>query len=541
MMKTTIKTLLLSAAVMAGASSCLSLDTPPYDRETDLTYWTENPDAAVNALNSCYNTITSMQEQLWSDTMSDNAYMIDQEGNTNAIGNGSFTSSEYYVELVWDSRYSGIRYCNELLTNIDKVPGLETSLKNRYIAEAKVIRAYHYYELFTKFGDVPYTEDVISIAESQTISRTPRAEVVSNILSDLSEVIDGDYLPASYDGADKGRITKWTAMAVKAKIHLFESQWEEVRDLTSRIITEGGFSLFRDPSDASKSYSGLFEIANEGNSEVILDVQYTPYSREHRDQYNFLPPSLGGYASMSPLQELVDSYIMLDGRTVEQAKADGDFDEDSPYDNRDPRLKATIAYPDGPGYILADGSEHALAAGDMLGEGGTAASGVSPTGYYFKKFWDNTYRAELYSGLNPIVIRYADVLLMYAEALAELGEFDATAWNLTIRDIRDRAGFTSASALDYPGNDNIIETIRNERRCELAFEGLRHKDIMRWRIAENVMDGWCHGMKIDATIGVDDGYKRVEQRSFDAAKHYLWPIPQADRDLNGNLSQNPNW
>ncbi len=530
MMKTIIKTLILSAAVMFSAASCLSLDTPPYDRETDLTYWDEDPDAAFNAVNSCYNTIISMQEFLYGDSYTDNAYIKPQVSNPNAIANGSYSTSADYVEAVWDSRYSGIRLCNELLTNIDRVPGLDPALKNRYIGEVKTIRAFHYYELYTRFGDVPYTEDVISIAESQSISRTPRATVLSNILRDLDEVIDNDYLPASYDGSDKGRITKWAAMAVKAKVCLFEGDWDQVKALTSRIMTEGGFTLFG-------SYAGLFEIANEGNCEVILDRQYMYPSFYHGDQSIFLPPSLGGTGSLLPLQELVDSYIMLDGKTIAEST---DYDETDPFAGRDPRLAATIIAADGGSYPMADGSSHDL---DPDLDGLNKQSTSTVTGYYFKKWWDKSFQNANQSGLNPIVIRYADVLLMNAEALAELGEFDSSAWDATIGYIRSRAGFTDAGALEYQGEtgDDLIQLIRNERRCELAFEGLRFKDIIRWRIAEDVMNGWCHGVKTDDPVGTDDGYIRVEQRTFDPDKHYLWPVPQDDRDLNGNLSQNPGW
>lgn len=537
-MKTIIKTFLLSLAVLPGAVSCISLDTPPYDRETDLTYWDEDPEAAYNAVNSCYNTIISMQEFLYGDSYTDNAYIKPQVYNPNSIANGSYSTDADYVESVWDSRYSGIRLCNELLTNIDRVPGLDPALKNRYIGEVKVIRAYHYYELYTRFGDVPYTEDVITIPESQTISRTARATVVSNILADLDEVIDNEYLPASYTAdADKGRITKWAAMAVKARICLFESDWESVKDLTSKIMSEGGFSLFKDASNPANSYQALFEIENEGNPEVILDRQYMYPSFYHSDQSTFLPPTIGGTGSLLPLQELVDSYIMLDGRTIEEAGAD--YDENDPFSGRDPRLAATITDVNG-SYLKADGTQQAL---DPALDGLNTQSTSTVTGYYFKKWWDRMYYNSNQSGLNPIVIRYADILLMNAEALAELGEFDANAWNATIRPVRERAGFTASSALDYQGEtgDGLISVIRNERRCELAFENLRFKDIIRWKIAEDVMDGYCHGMKTGAVVGTDNGYVRVENRHFDPAKHYLWPVPQADRDLNPNLSQNPGW
>jgi hypothetical protein len=145
--------------------------------------------------------------------------------------------------------------------------------------------------------------------------------------------------------------------------------------------------------------------------------------------------------------------------------------------------------------------------------------------------------------LNVILIRYADVLLMHAEASAETSSLDEATWNSTIKLIRQRAGFTRADALNYPvvSANELIEIVRRERRSELAFEGLRHKDIIRWRTAENVMNGYCHGFFTGDAIGTDNGFIRIENRSFDKNKHYLWPIPRNERDLNSNLTQNSNW
>lgn len=534
-MKTTIKNLILSAVLVVSGVSCVDLDTAPYDRETDLTFWEEDPQAAFKALNTCYTYLASMDEQLYCEAMSDNAYMKQPNDATQNIGNSSMSTADPYVKLVWDSRFTGIRMCNQLLENIDRVPDLDPELKRRYIGEAKVLRAYHYYELYTKFGGVPYTTKVLSIKESMSAPRVDRATIISNILNELNEVIDGDYLPTSYGADDKGRITRWAALAIKAKVYLFESDWAQVRNITSTLMSEGGFSLFG-------SYAGLFEIANEYNTEVIMDSQYRPTSREHQMMYRFLPPTMGGYAQLSPLQELVDSYVMLNGKGIKESGSR--FDESKPYDKRDPRLKATVMYT-GNSYIKSDGTEVIINCEKGQGKDGYGvASDCSATGYYIKKYWDNTYRAAHYSGLNPIIIRYADVLLMNAEARAELGELDQTAWNATIKPIRVRAGFTETEAIEFPtgvSKEKMIGIVRNERRSELALEGLRHKDVIRWRIAENVLSGWCHGLKTGDMIGTDDGYIRVEKRGFVANKHYLWPIPQAERDLNGNLEQNPNW
>ncbi|NDV82616.1 RagB/SusD family nutrient uptake outer membrane protein [Bacteroides sp. 51] len=509
-MKNNIYKTILYTALVATTSACVGLDSAPYDKETDLTYW-EKPEAAIYSLNGCYPTLFSAEEVLYADAMSDNAYTKATVGFNQAIGSGTHSTDYPYLKSVWDSRYGGVKKCNELLNNIDRVPGLSAETKEQYIAEATVIRAFHYFELYSRFGDVPYFTNVISIKESQQLVRTPKQEIVTKILEELTTIIDNNALPASYGDADKGRITRWAAMALKARILLFEGNWKEVKAVTDRIMKQGPHRLF-------PSYSGLFEVANENNEEVILDLQYISPEREHNKQYEFLPPTLGGYAQLAPLQELVDSY--LDG---------------------DPRLDATIVY-SGNSYQMADGTYTTINTSPGVAPDGYGySSNCSPTGYYIKKYWDKTFRGGNMSGLNIILIRYADVLLMHAEALAELGEMNETAWNETIRLIRQRAGFTDNAVLQFPGTTDIVNVIRRERRSELALEGLRYKDIIRWKIGKEVMNGWCHGLYTGEIIGTDNGFMRVEQRTFNTDKHYLWPIPQSERDLNKNLTQNPNW
>lgn len=529
-----MKPIILKTALcllLAGfAVSCVELDTPPYDGETDLTYW-EKPGTSLNVLNSCYSNLYSAEEVFYADAMTDNAYTKATTNLPQAIGNGSYSPDDPYVKSVWDFRYSGIRLCNQLTENIDKEPGLSTELYNRYLGEVKVIRAFLYFELYSRFGDIPYYTHVISIAESQEIRRTPKSEIVENLLVELNEVINNNYLPSSYSGSDVGRITRWAAMAVKACILLFESRWSELKEVTGRIIAESPHRLFPD-------YAGLFELANENNEEVILDLQQIYPDVANSKQYEFLPPSLGGYAQLAPLQELVDNYITLNGKPITETGSG--YDRNDPFVNRDPRLQATIAYT-GNSYPLADGSRHVINCEPGSGEDGYGLSNSSPTGYYIKKYWDKDYRGNLQSGLNIILIRYADVLLMHAEALAELGEMNEAAWNNTIYLLRERAGFTDPEALKFPGSGGIVEVIRRERRSELALEGLRLKDIQRLKIGSTVLNGWCHGLYTGEVVGTDNGYVRVEQRTFTENKHSLWLIPQNDRNLNSNLTQNPNW
>ena len=141
-----------------------------------------------------------------------------------------------------------------------------------------------------------------------------------------------------------------------------------------------------------------------------------------------------------------------------------------------------------------------------------------------------------------MLIRYADVILMNAEAKNELGQFNATTWANTIRALRVRAGFTDAGAINFPSlsQQEMRQLIRNERRSEFAMEGLRIFDIRRWKIADQVLNGWAHGAKFGIP-GEDNGYLKVNYRTFDASRHYLWPVPTSEININPNLTQNPGY
>src|SRR5690606_27642776 len=253
--------------------ACHDLDLTPHDRETDTEYWNK-PESAMYMINKCYQGMNNADEVLYSDAMTDNAYTKVSNSHNQAIGNGTFSTADNYVRSVWDYRYAGIHDCNLLLNNIQLIPGLSEELRNRYIGEATFIRAYHYFELYSKFGDIPYFTNVISISESKTIERTSKSEVVNNLLNELSAVIDNNYLPPSYDEKNIGRITRWAAMGLKARILMCEGagRYNEVIPISNKIMTEGGFSLFGD-------YGDLFKIENENNEEVMLDVQYKPVDR----------------------------------------------------------------------------------------------------------------------------------------------------------------------------------------------------------------------------------------------------------------------
>jgi hypothetical protein len=235
----------------------------------------------------------------------------------------------------------------------------------------------------------------------------------------------------------------------------------------------------------------------------------------------------------------VNDYLMANGKAINEAGSG--YSEATPYVGRDPRFAATLVY-DGYRWQRPDGSSILIRTVPGTGDNSVDRADASPTGYYSAKYFDPTADANLNSGLNLILVRYADVLLMHAEAKNELGLLTASEWDRTIGALRRRAGFTDPAALAFPGSDkaSLQTAVRRERRTELAMEGLRIFDLRRWRTAETALKGYAHGIKA-GDPSVDNGYLRVDQRTFDPAKHYLWPVPQRERDINPNLTQNPGW
>ena len=516
-------------------NSCIELDTAPLNSDTDLTYW-QQPSSAIETVNSCYRWIGSANEIIYLEGTTDNAYV--RNGNTQSIGNGSYSTADNYVASFWSDRYAGIKMCNQLTQNIQHVPGLTDELRNRYLAEARVIRALHYHELAIRYGNIPYFTHVISVQESGTIEKSTRETVIANILSELDEVLNGNHLPKSYSASDRGRITHWAAKALKARILLNEGRYAELISITGDIIANSNHELHLE-------YEQLFQTDYENNKEVMISIQYALNLRENQGNYQFLPPSLAGIANIVPLKSLVDNYIMLNGKGIDEEGSG--YLESDPWKDRDPRLAATICY-DGGHYVRANGDEHVVLTDPSSGSNDRLQPGTSvittTTGYYFKKYYDNHATTAQKSGLDYIIIRYADVLLMHAEACAETGTLNAQEWDKTIGKIRQRAGFTLASAIGFPegkSQQELINIVRRERRAELAFEGLRLKDIVRWRTSDNVMNGKVHGMYIGDVTGTENGYYVVETRVFDKARHYLWPMPQSEKDINENLGQNPGW
>ena len=534
-----------AAALLTLNYSCKKLDLAPSDRFTELTFW-QSSDNVNNALNNIYSGIYNSSRVFYNEAMSDNAFnKLGVNTGADAIASGNFTASLPRFQNDWAFYYSGIKSCNIFLENIDKNTSLAAAIKERMKGEAKFIRAWHHFNLMKWWGDVPLLTKDVTPDEAKAIVRSPRADVLAFILSELDAAATA--LPAKdqYAAADNGRITKGGALALKARALLYEgNRMAEVVTVCEQLINNqtanGSYGLVAD-------YSALFsdKVINKTNNESIFSLQYVPTLRTWSDYIDFAPISAGARTNnLSPSQELVNAYIMKNGKAITDAGSG--YDENDIAANRDPRLNATIVYdkynwvnPDNTTQVIyiKPGSTPAGAAASN--EYSTAGQGTS-TGYYWRKYWDPNNVNGLNNGTNIHLIRYAEVLLMYAEAKQSLGQMTPAVWDQTIKALRTRAGFTDPAALSFPGTANMVNIIRNERRVEFAMEGIRIDDIRRWKIAEVVLNGWLHGAKY-GDPSIDNGYLRIQLRQFNAAKHYLWPVPPSERALNNNISQNPNY
>jgi hypothetical protein len=526
-------------AVLLAFSSCNTLDPIPTNDFTDANFWTSSDNAEL-VVNMAYNQMYSA-DKMWEDeALSDNIFEGRENTNQRIIRNGIADPSLGLFASEWKWAYEGIKTCHVFLQFIDIVPGMTAQLKERRQAEIRFIRAHLYFRLVNFYGDVPFFTQDVSLDEAHSVSRTPKAQILSFIHQELDEIIpllpNRNQLPA----ADNGRITNGAAVAFQARAYLYESNWEKVIEYADKLINQGGtfgnYSLF-------PSYTGLFEVANEYNQEVILDYAYVPSLKFWSKYYDAAPLSAGARLNAyAPLQELVDSYLTANGLMIQNDPA---YDDNNPYRNRDPRLAATVVFHGGE-WKNFDGTMKTIYIRPGTGETEqermdvyiNSSSNSTATGYYMRKYYDETAITNYQSGLNIIMYRYADVLLMYAEAKNELNNMDENTWNNTIGAIRERAGFTNSTALSYPSSasqSQLREIIRNERRSELALEGLRYYDIMRWKAGTQYLNGVVHGAKF-ANNGTS--YIQLDNRRFDENRDYLWSVPRAETDINNNLRPN---
>lgn len=542
-----------------------ALDKLPLDAPSDETFFSNETEldlALTGAYREIYWRSGALPFPALLDNTTDLGFLRTDFSGMQSYSRGSHSAETSGFQETWSRMYSGIGRCNNLLTKMVKAKDVVSEdVYNQVQAQAYFLRAYYYSWLIQLYGDVPFVTELPANIEAAKVARTPVAEITASLYADLDAA--AAVLPPSYNAANKGRATSGAALALKARIALINKDYAVAAAAAGQVIDSKVYSLHPD-------YAELFTYAGEGSAEVILDMPHL---------LGFVTSSLprqqgsrngNGWSQLVPSQFFVDSYECVDGLPVDESPL---YDPSKPFENRDPRLDASIVRPQSlfatyvfethPDSInttrIVDGVATRVANQDVRNPFATF------TGYLWRKFSapeDMPGNVDT-SELNFILMRYAEVLLIYAEAKIELGQVDNSVLD-AVNQIRARAyGADVSTTGEYPAVTTVDQAelrtiIRRERKVELAQEGFRMPDIHRWNIAQYVMPGTLVGRPKGAYSamtfvpqidehghphydGAESLYRAVDKRQFVQAKDNLWPIPQKDIDVNQNLEQNPNY
>jgi starch-binding outer membrane protein, SusD/RagB family len=563
--RTLFQTLVLLIA-FAGCKKDDFLEVPNTGAVSSATAFSTEA-AADLVLNDAYNELPNLNDFIFEpfDTWSDDLmtgfnWNITSQGvrskaNLNSNTELWYTWSPASMWLEWATLYKRVRKCNVYILGVENSETLPDEYKTKRIGEARVLRAFFYHQLWMLYGGVPIiTKPDNSSTDGEAIFH-PRAttdETFAFIQSELAEA--ATMLPGNSGNDGAGRMTKGAALTLKGWVETFYAsplnnpsndltRWATAA-ATNKQVMEMGYSLY-------PVYDELFLTTGNNNNEGIIYRQYLNV-KQGSNIIGFQGPNYVGtnwlsWGGSTPTQELVDDYAMTNGKMITDAGSG--YDPANPYANREPRLRQSILYNgntfNGTVFLSAVGS--GLNAIDLAD-----ATDNTNTGYCTKKRMDTT--VNIFQGgasaQNYYFFRYAEVLLNYAEAQNEAVGPDESVY-AAIDEIRTRAGIPTLTDV-YPGvsQDEMRKLIRRERRVEMAFEGKRYLDLIRWKIAEEKLNQVMHGMLIEPDGGGGYTYTRIPavpsaapQWSFDASKNYLLPIPLSALGQNPALEghQNPGF
>ena len=590
----------ISIVSLTALSSCVDLDLNPLSEGSSGNWYSSQQEIEMS-LNDFYRTdFFPVDGMDWSDDLT-------VRNTTTAFQNGSLTAENGTIATRWQNHYKGIARGLRLLKNMDKARAMGISEANiaRYEGEAYFYIGYAYGMLASYWGDAILDKTGMTLDEAYKIARSPKAEVLAYSYECLDEA--AKRLPTSYAGIQ--RATKGAALAFKARFALRNGDFEMAAKAAKDCMDLNVYKLH-------DNYQNLF-TASWSDEWIFFfrgDVTLRRYYWAASDVQNCISRLAGGWGGQkAPSYELICAYPCIDGLPIDKSPL---YNPKDPFENRDPRMKMSIvpfatAYNksvlDGT-YKPADyvwlGYEYApdpsritvyrASTGAQVGNNDSKARAehASYNGFLFKKYINNQFLENNLAGAPTTYpyLRYGDVLLMYAEAMIELNRCTQAVLDETINKLRERA--YAGTGLKYPEatptNQAAMRTlVRTERFIELAWEGHRYADLLRWRLAEKVynlpvyllsrawsgntawdgneasvsaeyrqlIQNWKDGNyplggvpQIDEN-GIADlrpmvtaGYIVVaSERKFNKDRDYLWPVPAADRLINPNLSQNPNW
>lgn len=546
-MKNKLVVVLLLTCLSINYSCKKELEQNPVDRLSEKTFWTTEQNAFLALMGVYRGNIFANAAEFqptdwwsyngmnWLEMASDNAYIRTGESAPfNKLTNGTSTSNLNILLNYWSNTYSKIAKSNDFLENIGRV-NMDAAKKARMIAEVRFIRACQYFYLSQYFGRVPLVTKVLTLAEANNVDKASRQELVAFVLAELTDAITN--LPRFKDipGAEAGRASKQAALAFLGRLQMAEGAYADAV-ITYKTIIDFGDNII-DPN-----YQSIFLEANENSTENIFSTQFVPVLLANPIMQHFAPAVGGGFNLMNPLANLMEAYQFNDGSTF--SYTDSRYDPKDIGKNRDPRLKYTILYNNAPysqtTYISNPDSANAK---DRLG-----TSNLTLTGYGVRKYMNEAITTSLTTanGGNLPIIRYAEILLSYLEAKLEAGQaIDPTLLDATINRVRGRATVNMPRVTQT--NPILLRPIlRNERRVELALEGVRLWDLLRWKIADQVLKGDFFGhpfpgivtpiRKKTATAAADPFARwYVTTKNFRKNMDEYWPIPQAEVNINPKL------
>lgn len=554
-MKSLKKYIFAGVALTLMASCSDFLDTLPSDALTPETTWKTEQDAQ-KFLIGCYDGWEKGEELLYMDCASDFGYNNFQWEGYKDFGNGTLSQANPGTNF-YD--YTIIRRCNTLLENIDKIDFSDEKVKKDLIAQARVIRAYRYFKMNWLYGGVAQIGNYGSAQEAQ-VERATEAQIREFIHTELDECTSD----LSEKPAARGRIAQGAALAIRMREALYYGDWQVAKDKAQAIIdlSKKNGNLYELEKGAD-GYSRLFQVAGQDSKEIILAVQYINSTKPLGVIGQMYNNGDGGWSSIVPTYQLIDTYEMKSGLTITESGSG--YDPAHPFKNRDPRLALTVIYP-GADYIKADGTKAVFNTLDKTIDGSananfmTAADNASKTGLTWNKYLGPiTQYADIWkSNACPIVFRYAEVLLTWAEAENELNGPSEDVY-AKIDEVRTRVGMPKVDQSKYNSKETLRELIWRERGVEFAGEGIRRADILRWKtsdgkmLAEKVLNvtlerrvGTVDMKGSDpesrATIKQDASAadKKIEDRKFEKKNRYF-PFGQEVLDKNPKLTQNEGY
>lgn len=543
---------ILAGAALAVMPSCNDfLDTLPTDAMTPSTTWQTELDAQ-KFLVGCYDGWESGIEILYMDCTSDFGYNNFSWEGYKDFANGTISAANPGANF-YD--FTIIRRCNTFLENIEKVTFADEKTKKDLIAQARVIRAYRYFKMNWLYGGVPIIENYESAIDAQVPKKT-EDEVRTFIETEL----DTYTYDLSVKPTERGRIAQGAALAIRMREALYYGDWSTAKTKAQEIIDLQQYDLEK----GKEGYSKLFQVAGQDSKEIILAVQYINSTKPLGVIGQMYNNGDGGWSSIVPTHQLVDAYEMTNGKTIDEEGSG--YDKKHPFKGRDPRLALTVIYP-GANYVKSDGStavfntldkEIVNAKGEKASNPNfmTAADNASKTGLTWNKYLSpiTQYTDIWNTNACPIVFRFAEVLLTWAEAENELNGPSTDVFD-KIDEVRTRTGMPAMDRQKYNTKDKLRELIHRERSVEFAGEGLRRADIVRWKdasgkmVAETVLNGRLErrigtvdmngsNPETRATIKLDASAeeKLIEVRKFEP-KHRYFPFAQSILDKNPNLIQ----